>query len=72
MVAIGIKRPNVVVVLVIEHCVSDGISAEHGIHSDRRIIILLSTFYNRVITHGQLPDGVMTIIIPLATINVVA
>ena len=37
-----------------------------NIHSDRRITILLSIFYNRVISHGHLPDDFMkTIIIPL-------
>ena len=36
------------------------------IHSDRRITILLSIFYNGVISHGHLPDDFMkTIIIPL-------
>ena len=39
---------------------------EHFIHSDRRITILLSIFYNRVISRGHLPDDFMkTIIIPL-------
>ena len=48
-------------------CGKDGLSAEHFIRSDRRIIILLSIFfYNRVIFHGYLPDDFMkTIIIPL-------
>jgi hypothetical protein len=47
-------------------CGNDGLSAEHFIHSDRRITILLSIFYNRVISHGHLPDDFMkTIIIPL-------
>ena len=47
-------------------CGNDGLSAEHFIHSDRRITILLSIFYNRVISHGNLPDDFMkTIIIPL-------
>ena len=42
------------------------LSAEHFIHSDRRITILLSIFYNRVISHGHLPDDFMkTIIITL-------
>ena len=45
---------------------NDGLSAEHFIHSDRHITILLSIFYNRVISHGHLPDDFMkTIIIPL-------
>ena len=46
---------------------NDGLSAEHFIHSDRRITVLLSIFfYNRVISHGHLPDDFMkTIIIPL-------
>ena len=45
---------------------NDGLSAEHFIHSDRRITMLLSFFYNRVISHGHLPDDFMkTIIIPL-------
>ena len=43
-----------------------GNDAEHFIHSDRRITILLSIFYNRVVSHGHLPDDFMkTIIIPL-------
>ena len=47
-------------------CGNDGLSAEHFIHSDRRITILLSIFYNRVISHGHLPDDFMkTIVIPL-------
>ena len=47
-------------------CGNDGLSAEHFIHSDRRITILLSIFYNRVISHGHLPDDFMkTSIIPL-------
>ena len=49
-------------------CGNDGlyISAEHFIHSDRRITILLSIFYNIMISHGHLPDDFMkTIIIPL-------
>ena len=47
-------------------CGTDGLSAHHFIHSDRRITILLSIFYNRVIFHGHLPDDFMkTIIIPL-------
>ena len=47
-------------------CGNDGLSAEHFIHSDRRITILLSIFYNRVISHGHLPDDFLkTIIIPL-------
>ena len=47
-------------------CGNDGLSAEHFIHSDRRITILLSIFYNRVISHGHLPDNFMkTIIIQL-------
>ena len=47
-------------------CGNDGLSAEHFIQSDRRITILLSIFYNRVISHGHLPDDFMkTIIIPL-------
>ena len=47
-------------------CGNDGLSAEHFIHSDKRITILLSIFYNRVISHGHLPDDFMkTIIIPL-------
>ena len=47
-------------------CGNDGLSAEHFIHSDRRITILLSIFYNRVISHGHLLDDFMkTIIIPL-------
>jgi hypothetical protein len=47
-------------------CGNDGLSAEHFIISDRRITILLSIFYNRVISHGHLPDDFMkTIIIPL-------
>ena len=47
-------------------CGNDWLSAEHFIHSDRRITILLSIFYNRVIPHGHLPDEFMnTIIIPL-------
>ena len=45
---------------------NDGLSAENFILSDRRIIILLSIFYNRVISHGYLPDDFMrTVIIPL-------
>ena len=32
----------------------DGVSAEHYIHSDRRITILLSIFYNKVFSHGYL------------------
>ena len=47
-------------------CGNGGLSAEHFIHSDRRITILLSIFYNRVISHGHLPDDFLkTIIIPL-------
>ena len=47
-------------------CGNDGLSAEHFIHSDRCITILLSIFYNRMISHGHLPDDFMkTIIIPL-------
>ena len=49
-------------------CGNDGLSAEHFIHSDRRITILLSIFYNviTVISHGHLPDDFMkTNIIPL-------
>ena len=47
-------------------CGNDGLSAEHFIHSDRRITILLSIFYNRVIFHGHLPgDFMKTIITPL-------
>ena len=49
-------------------CGNDGLSAEHFVHSDRRITILLSIFYNKVISHGHLPDDFMkTIIIPLIT-----
>ena len=49
-------------------CGNDGLSAEHFIHSDRRITILMSIFYNKVISHGHLPDDFMkTIIIPLIT-----
>ena len=34
-------------------CGNDGVSAEHFIHSDRRITILLSIFfYNKAISHG--------------------
>ena len=32
-------------------CGNDGLSAKHFIHSDRRITILLSIFFNRVISH---------------------
>ena len=48
-------------------CGNDGLSAEHLIHSDRRITILLSIFYNRVISHGykSLDDFMKTIVIPL-------
>ena len=47
-------------------CGNDWLSAEHFIHSYRRITMLLSIFYNRVISHGHLPDDFMkTIIIPL-------
>ena len=47
-------------------CGNDDLSAEHLIHSDRRITVLLSIFYYRVIYHGHLPDDFMkTIIIPL-------
>ena len=48
-------------------CGNDGLSAEHFIHSDRRITILLSIFLNnRMIYHGHLPDDIMkTVIIPL-------
>ena len=47
-------------------CGNDGLSAEHFIHSDRRITILLSIFYIRGISHGHLPDDFMkTIIISL-------
>ena len=47
-------------------CGNDGLSAEHFIHSDRRIITLLSIFYNRVISLGHLPDDFMkAVIIPL-------
>ena len=51
-------------------CGNDGLSAKQFIHSDRRITILFKCcpifFYNRVISHGHLPDDFMkTIIIPL-------
>ena len=45
---------------------NDGLSVEHFIHSDRPITILLSIFYDIVISHGHLPDDfIKTIIIPL-------
>ena len=41
-------------------------AAEHFVHSDRRILVLLYIFYNRVISHRHLPDDFMkTIMIPL-------
>ena len=49
-------------------CGNDGLSAEHVIHSDRRITIYCCPFFfnNKVISHGHLPDDFMkTIIIPL-------
>ena len=47
-------------------CGNDGLSAENFIHSYRRITILLSIFYNRVISQGHLPDDFMkAVIIPL-------
>ena len=45
-------------------CGNDGLSAEHFIHSDRRLTILLSIFYNRVISHGH-DDFIKTTIFPL-------
>ena len=51
-------------------CGNDGLSAEHFIHSDRRITVLLSIFYNRVVSHVHIPDDfVKPIIIPLIKIS---
>ena len=50
-------------------CGNDGLSAEHFIHSDRRITILLSIFYNKVISHGHLTDDFMKTIIILLINN---
>ena len=51
-------------------CDNDGLSAEHVIHSDRRITIILSIFYARVISHSHLPDDFMkTLIIPFIKNN---
>ena len=40
-------------------CGNDGVSAKHFKLADRRINILMSIFYNSVITHGHLPDDFM-------------
>ena len=46
-------------------CGHDGLSAENYIHPDSRIIMLMSIFYNKVISHGYLPgDFMKTSIIP--------
>ena len=47
-------------------CGNDGLSAEHFIHSDIRIAILLSLFYTSALKHGYLPSDFMkTVIVPL-------
>ena len=51
-------------------CGNDGLPAEHFIHADRRITILLSIFYTSVLSHGRLSDDFMrTIVIPLVKIK---
>ena len=47
-------------------CGNDGVSAEHFKHADRRINILLSSFYTSVLTYEHLPDDfIKTIIVTL-------
>ena len=40
-------------------CGSDRLFAEHYIHADSRLAVLLSTFFTSALTHGHVPDAFM-------------
>ena len=40
-------------------CGSDRLFAEHYIHADSRLAVLLSTFFTSALTHGHIPDAFM-------------
>ena len=47
-------------------CGSDSLFAEHYIHADSRLSVLLSTFFTSALTHGHVPDAFMqSILVPL-------
>ena len=47
-------------------CGSDSLFAEHYIHADSRLAVLLSTFFTSALTHGHVPDASMqSILVPL-------
>ena len=47
-------------------CGSDRLFAEHYIHADSRLAILLSTFFTSALTHGHVPAAFMqSILVPV-------
>ena len=47
-------------------CGSDSLFAEHYIHADSRLAVLLSTFFTSALIHGHVPDAFMqSILVPL-------
>ena len=40
-------------------CGSDSLFAEHYIHADSRLAVLLSMFFTSALTHGHAPDAFM-------------
>ena len=51
-------------------CGSDNLFAEHYIHADSRLAVLLSTFFTSALTHGHVPDAFMqSILVPLVKKN---
>ena len=47
-------------------CGSDRLFAEHYIHADSRLAVLLSTFFTSALTHGHVPDAFMqSILVPV-------
>ena len=47
-------------------CGSDRLFAEHYIHADSRLAVLLSTLFTSALTHGHVPDAFMqSILVPV-------
>ena len=47
-------------------CGSDRLFAEHYIHADSQLAVLLSTFFTSALTHGHVPDAFMqSILVPV-------
>ncbi len=47
-------------------CGSDRLFAEHCIHADSRLAVLLSTFFTSALTHGHVPEDFMkSILVPV-------